>query len=430
MHSSAVALRSPAVISMSISRPGRMFDTSPARRMQLVGLLAHGADDDDDVVAAAPGAGDVVGHLPDALGVGDRRAAELLDDERHGGERYRRAGSPTYPVRADSEAQEARRYGLRPCPPRSDSDRTRAASAGSRPSGRPPSAASAPRAGATWPSSSCCSWAPPSLVSVLSGDDGDDDGHQRSTVTTAAGDTGTTTAAGRGAGPAIGESECPPEEGTAERVETFAAGPKACIDPAKTYTATVETTKGTFVVELDAAAAPEDRQQLRLPGPLPLLRRRRLPPDHPGLRRPVRRPARAAATRRARLRVRRRAARRARRRLRDRLAGHGQLRRRTPTAASSSSSPATRASTCRRATRVFGQVIEGLDVVQAIEATGSGGRHASEETDDRARSPSPRSRSTRQQTALPEGRAVEVADLVVDVDGDRPAPGRVQRPSG
>ena len=50
---------------------------------ELVGLLAHGADDHDDVVAAALGAGDVVGDLADALGVGDRRAAELLDDQGH-----------------------------------------------------------------------------------------------------------------------------------------------------------------------------------------------------------------------------------------------------------------------------------------------------------------------------------------------------------
>ena len=34
----------------------------------------------------------------------------------------------------------------------------------------------------------------------------------------------------------------------------------------------------------------EDGQQLRLPGPLPLLRRRHLPPDHPGLHVPGRRP--------------------------------------------------------------------------------------------------------------------------------------------
>jgi len=94
------------------------------------------------------------------------------------------------------------------------------------------------------------------VVSVLSGDDGDETVTSDTTVTTVPGDeTGTTAAVA--AGPAIGDSECPPAEGTAERVETFASGPKACIDPAKAYTATVETSKGTFVVELDAAAAPK-----------------------------------------------------------------------------------------------------------------------------------------------------------------------------
>ena len=38
-----MALRSPAVISMSISRPGRVSDTWRGQVEQLVGLLAHGA---------------------------------------------------------------------------------------------------------------------------------------------------------------------------------------------------------------------------------------------------------------------------------------------------------------------------------------------------------------------------------------------------
>ena len=92
MHSSAVALRSPAVISMSISRPGRVSLTSDGQAQQLVGLLAHGADDDDDVVAPALGARDVIGHRPHAIGVGDRGATELLDDESHG-----RGGYPEHP---------------------------------------------------------------------------------------------------------------------------------------------------------------------------------------------------------------------------------------------------------------------------------------------------------------------------------------------
>ncbi len=56
---------------------------------QLVGLLAHGAHDDDDVVAPLVRPGDVVGDGADALGVGDRRSAELLHEEGHAWRRYR-----------------------------------------------------------------------------------------------------------------------------------------------------------------------------------------------------------------------------------------------------------------------------------------------------------------------------------------------------
>ena len=48
-----------------------------------VGGLAHGAYDDNHVLAAAARAGDVVRHGPDTVGVADRRAAELLHNEGH-----------------------------------------------------------------------------------------------------------------------------------------------------------------------------------------------------------------------------------------------------------------------------------------------------------------------------------------------------------
>ncbi len=53
-----------------------------------------------------------------------------------------------------------------------------------------------------------------------------------------------------------GTPECPPEDGSAERVTVFAEAPPMCIDPEATYTADIETTLGTITVELDAAAAP------------------------------------------------------------------------------------------------------------------------------------------------------------------------------
>ena len=83
MHISAMALRSPAVMSMSISRPGAVGDTALAEAQQLVGLLAHGADDEHDLVAVATGERHVVGDLAHPVGIGDRGAAELLDHQCH-----------------------------------------------------------------------------------------------------------------------------------------------------------------------------------------------------------------------------------------------------------------------------------------------------------------------------------------------------------
>ena len=52
------------------------------------------------------------------------------------------------------------------------------------------------------------------------------------------------------------QTPCPPAEGTEQRVQAFAGPPPMCIDPAASYTATFDTTEGTFTAELDAATAP------------------------------------------------------------------------------------------------------------------------------------------------------------------------------
>lgn len=109
------------------------------------------------------------------------------------------------------------------------------------------------------------------VYSILSG--GDDDGDEVST-----GDTTTTTTTtepatddggadddegspevvlpGQGAS-ITGETPCPPADGSAERTTSFEQAPPMCIDPARTYTATIKTTEGDIVVELDAEGAPE-----------------------------------------------------------------------------------------------------------------------------------------------------------------------------
>lgn len=78
------------------------------------------------------------------------------------------------------------------------------------------------------------------------------------TTTTAADSTASTVASNADPGdPAIGTTDCPPAEGAKERTTTFSSGPKACIDVTKTYVAKVETSKGEFEVTLDPKIAPK-----------------------------------------------------------------------------------------------------------------------------------------------------------------------------
>lgn len=91
--------------------------------------------------------------------------------------------------------------------------------------------------------------------------DGDND-----TTETAAEDTGTTTTAGESttttaAGPTeavftYGGTPCPPVEGAGTAQLEFPDGFAQCIDPAKTYSATLETSEGTVKVTLDTTRTP------------------------------------------------------------------------------------------------------------------------------------------------------------------------------
>ena len=53
-----------------------------------------------------------------------------------------------------------------------------------------------------------------------------------------------------------GTGECPPTDGSAEQRREFADAAQLCIDPAKTYTATFDTTQGSFTVRLFSDRAP------------------------------------------------------------------------------------------------------------------------------------------------------------------------------
>ena len=53
-----------------------------------------------------------------------------------------------------------------------------------------------------------------------------------------------------------GETPCPEADGSSPRTITFEQAPPTCIDVAKTYQASIVTSKGNLVVELDPKAAP------------------------------------------------------------------------------------------------------------------------------------------------------------------------------
>lgn len=54
-----------------------------------------------------------------------------------------------------------------------------------------------------------------------------------------------------------GDTECPPTDGSADRITKFSAAPPMCIDTGTAYSAKFTTTQGEITVALDAEAAPE-----------------------------------------------------------------------------------------------------------------------------------------------------------------------------
>ncbi|HXQ19589.1 MAG TPA: peptidylprolyl isomerase [Acidimicrobiales bacterium] len=52
------------------------------------------------------------------------------------------------------------------------------------------------------------------------------------------------------------DQELPAADGSSPKRQKFSAEPPMCIDPAKRYTATMTTSKGTMVIALDPVAAP------------------------------------------------------------------------------------------------------------------------------------------------------------------------------
>jgi cyclophilin family peptidyl-prolyl cis-trans isomerase len=86
------------------------------------------------------------------------------------------------------------------------------------------------------------------LAACGSSDSGSDGASKDTTTTAASGTTSSTASYGTG--------ECAPADGVDEPVLTFDDAPKQCIDLDKTYTATIETSEGTVVLELDTTKTP------------------------------------------------------------------------------------------------------------------------------------------------------------------------------
>jgi peptidylprolyl isomerase len=55
----------------------------------------------------------------------------------------------------------------------------------------------------------------------------------------------------------MAETPCPAADGSSPKLQTFDEAPAMCIDPAKTYTATMVTSLGTMTIHLNAAQAPK-----------------------------------------------------------------------------------------------------------------------------------------------------------------------------
>jgi cyclophilin family peptidyl-prolyl cis-trans isomerase len=51
-------------------------------------------------------------------------------------------------------------------------------------------------------------------------------------------------------------TECPEADGSSEKRQRFSGPPPMCIDPERSYTATMVTSKGTMTIALDPVAAP------------------------------------------------------------------------------------------------------------------------------------------------------------------------------
>ena len=246
MHSSAMLLRSPMVSSMSISRPGWVVDTALARAMRLSVSLPMALTTTTTswpwrrvkatFSATARIRSASATEVPPYFWTMSATAS-TVPDHRHGATLVRLAA---------------------PWAPPSENARRRTASSDSRSCSA--SSGATARSGGSSPGPSSSWWpARPSTASRC----------WSAAVTTTTRPPAPRPSSHRRrrprcssrprcpARPSRAPTPCPNADGTSPRTITFAEPPPMCIDPAKTYTATVVTNKGEFTVDLDAAKAPQ-----------------------------------------------------------------------------------------------------------------------------------------------------------------------------
>jgi cyclophilin family peptidyl-prolyl cis-trans isomerase len=81
-------------------------------------------------------------------------------------------------------------------------------------------------------------------------------GDDNKPVTTASGSSESSSSTATSPVFTYGTGPCPNPDGSSPQTLQFAAAPQQCIDPAKTYTATFDTTAGSITVQLDTSTTP------------------------------------------------------------------------------------------------------------------------------------------------------------------------------
>jgi cyclophilin family peptidyl-prolyl cis-trans isomerase len=178
----------------------------------------------------------MIGDGADAFRVGHRRAAEFLDDEAHWrahrtGRARGRRDLPVAWAAVPSQKRQRQREGR--------AVRQAAAQAARRRTARRRQFVTAALIVAL-------------VVGLLALLSRGDEGEQRVRSTDR-----TTTTAAAAAPSKTGTAPCPAADGSSPRTTSFDGAPQMCIDPAKTYTARVETDVGAFTMSLDVKKAPK-----------------------------------------------------------------------------------------------------------------------------------------------------------------------------